>query len=337
MIITRTCIAAGLTSLALLPSPSVRADSYSFVNFDGPGQNGGGTTVNAINNNGAVVGFSSDNAATPTLFTNFVRNPNGSFTTLNINNDPLANANGINDVGVVVGLSQNNAFSLDSKTNSFTALPPAKPGDTGMENAFGINKAGVIVGQFTQNSTDTQPGFVLANGVFTIFQATNTSTVTNVQNIDNNGLAIGFYSADGVHQHGFTYDTVSQQILLLADPNIANLELTQFLGVNDKGLAVGYYQTNDGSQHGFLYNLKNGTYSFLDDPNAAKSGFSITQITGINNSNEITGFYVDATTGLQRGFVATAVPEPGSILLAGFGLAFALGYTRRRNKQPATA
>jgi hypothetical protein len=192
---------------------------------------------------------------TPTLFTNFVRNPNGIFTTLNLNNDPLANADGINDNNVVVGSSNNNAFSFDTKTSNFMTLPPAKPGDTGAEIAFGINAAGTIVGQFTQNSTDTQPGFVLAKGAFTTFQATVTATVTNVQNINNNGLAIGFYSADGVHQHGFTYNTTTQNIGLIADPNVANLELTQFLGVNDKNMAVGYYQTNDGSQHGFLYNL----------------------------------------------------------------------------------
>lgn len=337
MTIARTRIAAGLAGLLALISSSARADLYTFTNFDGPGNNGGGTTVNAINNNGAVVGFSSDNAMTPTLFTNFIRNPGGTFTTLNVNNDPLANANGINDNNVVVGLSNNNAFSLDTKMNVFTMLPPAKPGDTGMETAFGINKAGTIVGQFTQNSTDTQPGFVLANGTFTTFQATNTATVTNVQNVNNNGLAIGFWSADGVHQHGFTYDTTTRTIALLADPVVANLELTQFLGINDAGLAVGYYQTNDGSQHGFLYGLATHTYTFLDDPNAAKSGFSITQITGINDANQIAGFYVDAATGLQRGFEANPVPEPGSMALCGLGVAFAFGYARMQRKKLAVA
>ena len=331
-------IAAGLAALVALMSTTARADLYNFTNFDGPGNNGGGTTANAINNNGAVVGFSSNNAMTPTLFTNFVRNPDGTFNTLNVNNDPLANANGINDNGLVVGLSNNNAFSLDTKTNAFAALPPAKPGDTGMETAFGINAAGTIVGQFTQNSTDTQPGFALASGKFTTFQATNTATVTNVQAINNNGLAIGFWSADGVHQHGFTYNTATQAISLLADPIVANLELTQFLGVNDKNMAVGYYQTNDGSQHGFLYNLSTSTYTFLDDPAAAKSGFSITQITGINDSNEITGFTIDAATGLQRGFIATtAVPEPGSMLLSAVGLTLAFGYARLQRKKLAVA
>lgn len=184
-----------------------------------------------------------------------------------------------------------------------------------MESAFGINDAGTIVGQFTQNSTDSQPGFILANGVFTTFQATSTAIVTNVQGINNLGLAIGFYSADGVHQHGFAYNTATQSISLIADPVVPNLELTQFLGVNDNNMAVGYYQTIDGSQHGFLYNLNTHTYSFLDHPNDSNGGFSVTQITGINNTNEIAGFYMDATSGLQRGFVAS-VPEPSAIVLA---------------------
>jgi hypothetical protein len=333
----RPWIAAGLAGLAVLLSSAARGDVYSFTNFDGPGNNAGGTTVNAINNNGAVVGFSSDNAQTPTLLTNFIRNPNGTFTTLNINNDPLANANGINSANQVVGTSNDNAFLLDTKTNTFTVLPPANPGNTAAEVAFGINDKGTIVGQYTDNVTDTQPGFVDANGKFTILNPVANALVTNAQSVNDNGLVIGFYSTDGQHQHGFLYDTNTQKYTLIADPVVPNLFLTQFLGINDHDEAVGYYQTNDGSQHGLLYNVDTKTYTFLDDPNAAKSGFSITQITGINNSNEITGFYIDSASGLQRGFVATAaVPEPGPIVLAGVGLIVAAGYARlRRNKVPA--
>ena len=47
---------------------------------------------------------------------------------------------------------------------------------------------------------------------------------------------------------------------------------------------------------------------------ATNSGVEITQITGINDSNEIVGFYMDAD-GVQRGFAATAAPEPASMLL----------------------
>jgi len=152
--------------------------------------------------------------------------------------------------------------------------------------------------------------------------------------VNNAGLVAGFYSTDGVHQHGFLFIDVTDDFRLLSDPSVSNLLLTQFLSINDNGLAAGYYQTNDGSQHGFIYNINTNSYSFLDDPNAAASGVSITQITGINDSNEIAGFYVDAASGLQRGFDATvAAPEPRTLLLFAGGLISVLFIRRLRGAQ----
>jgi len=94
---------------------------YNFATFNGPGDNAGGTTVNGVSNTGAIVGFSSN--ANMNGFTNFVRQPNGTFTTLNINGDPLANANGINSAGVVVGATGGQAFVQDHGLISF--LPAA--------------------------------------------------------------------------------------------------------------------------------------------------------------------------------------------------------------------
>jgi hypothetical protein len=130
---------------------------FNFTSFDGPGNNGGGTTVNGINSNGYVVGFSSDNAATPTLLTNFTRNPSGTLTILNVNNDPLAMANGINNSNTVVGASNNQAFE---QTGSVFLPLPMVNGTTASETAAGINDAGLIVGQFTDGATDTSPGFI---------------------------------------------------------------------------------------------------------------------------------------------------------------------------------
>ena len=60
------------------------------------------------------------------------------------------------------------------------------------------------------------------------------------------------------------------------------------------------------------------------------NGLEITQITGINNAGEITGFYED-TNGIAHGFVAGAsVPEPSSLLLLGVGLTAAIGLVRRK-------
>lgn len=283
---------------------------YNFTSFDGPGSNAGGTTVNGINNNGVTVGFSSDNAATPTLFTNFTRDPNGLFGLLNLAGDPLAMSNGVNDsLNVVGGFSNGTAF--ETVGGNPLALP-AVNSTTATQTAFGISDTGLIVGQFTDNATGTTPGYLLKNGAYTILNPIVVATVTNAQGVNNNGLVTGFYSVDGVHQHGFFYNSATQAYTLAPDPNIPNLVLTQFLGINDHGIVSGYYQLPDGSQHGLLYDSNTKAYSFLDDPNAAISGFSITQITGIDNAGDLAGFYVDGATGKQRGFVATVVPEPGT-------------------------
>lgn len=288
-----------------------------FVTVDGAGDNGGGTTINGVSNTGALVGFSSN--ANMTVLTNFVRNPNGTLTALNINNDPLANANGINSQGVVVGMTNGQAFTLNN--GLLTILPPALPALTASETAFGINDNSAVVGQFTDNATDTVPGFLYANGQFTILNPIANATVTNAQGINKNGLVTGFYSTDGEHQHGFFYNAATGTFSLPPDPVQPNLFLTQFLGINDNGLAVGYWQDNAGSQHGFLYDLGTQSYTFLDDPNAGvNNGIEITQITGINDANRISGFYVDGN-GTQHGFYAdAAAPEPASLALLGLGL-----------------
>lgn len=315
-------IFAGLIVIAaIFPGVSAADPIYSqFVTFNGPGDNGGGTTVNGISNSGAIVGFST-NADGATL-TNFVRNPNGSFTALNIGNDPLANANGINAAGTVVGFSNGQAFTLGGGLLSF--LPPASPGATASQTAFGINDSSAIVGQYVNLSTNTTPGFVYENGRFTTLNPVANAVVTNAQSINNNGLVTGFYSTDGSHEHGFFYNTTTGRYTLTADPVEPDLFLTQFLAVNDNGLAVGYWQDFAGNQHGFLYDINTGQYTFFDDPNeGAIDGMRITQITGINDANEITGFFVNAE-GLQEGFYANptaAAPEPVSIALLGVGLA----------------
>jgi probable HAF family extracellular repeat protein len=297
-------------------APLARAGGLTFTNFDGPPDNTQGTTVNGINNLGQAVGFST---AANGAFNNFIRNVNGSFTLLNFASSAEAMANGLNSQGQVVGGIGTTAFFLTNGGNTVITLPTVN-GTTTAEAAFGINDQGTIVGQYTDSNSGTSPGFVLSKGAFTTLNPVANDTQVFAQGINNNGLVVGFYNTDGVHDHGFLYNTTTAHYTLLADPVVANLLFTQFLGINDHNEAVGYYQTIDGSQHGFLYNLATGTYTFQDDPNAATSGLSITQITGISNSGEIAGFYVDATSGLQRGFVATgAVPEPGSVVLMGVG------------------
>ena len=90
----------GLVLVVATFATTARAQSFSFLNFDGTGDHTNGTTIDAINNNGQVVGFSTGATGNTT---NFIRNPNGMFTTLTANGlSNVAMANGINNADQVV-------------------------------------------------------------------------------------------------------------------------------------------------------------------------------------------------------------------------------------------
>ncbi len=310
---------------------------FVFTNFDGPTPNGGGTFINGIANSGTVVGFATPDGAT---FNNFTANPllSTTATALNINNSTAAMANGINSAGTIVGTDgNNNAFTLSGGT-----LTTYIPNNGVSAIAFGINDHGLIVGQYT-TAADTTPGYILNGATLTTINAPSGPDIVNAQGINNNGLVVGFYFGTDGQDHGFVAPSDPANPVptiigtAIADPTIppvagepgATFVFSQVLGINDQGIAVGYYGDSTTSQHGFLYNTNTGTYTFLDDPSAGfNNGVEVTQITGINNANEITGFYTDAN-GLAHGFVAT-VPEPGTMGLMAVGLSGMVGYTARR-------
>jgi len=295
---------------------TITSSGYQFTNFDGPtpGTNAGaGTNMNGISNAGTAVGFTIDNDGN---FHNFTANPlkSKSVNTLNINGSTTAMALGINAVGSVVGTDGNgNAFFLDhGKLKTFI------PTGGSSAVAFGVNDHGTIVGQFVASAAT--PGFIrVKERSFITINAPSGPNVVNAQSINNEGLVVGFYAGMDGQVHGFKANEkdATGGVLTgtaIADPTIPNVPgepgatfvFSQILGVNDSGIAVGYYGDSTTSQHGFLYNTRTGVYTFLDDPSEAfNNGVEVTQITGITNSGEITGFYSDAN-GVFHGFVATA-------------------------------
>ncbi len=295
---------------------NVFSHGFSFTNFDGPtpGTNAGaGTNMNGISNSGAAVGFTISNDGN---FQNFAVNPRKATAVerLSINGSTQAMAFGINSGGTVVGTDGNgNAFTLGRRGNLKTFIPQG--GSSAV--AFGINDQGAVVGQYV-TSTAT-PGFLQVHGkTYITINAPSGPNVVNAQGVNNHGLVVGFYVGTDGQDHGFIaiakaarHGTLTG--IAVADPTIptvpgepgATFVFSQILGVNDHGIAVGYYGDSTTSQHGFLYNTRTGQYTFLDDPNEAfNNGVEVTQITGITNSGEITGFYSDAN-GVFHGFVAT--------------------------------
>jgi hypothetical protein len=255
-------------------------------------------------------------------------------------------ANGINDGNEVVGGVNGQAFTLTNNFSTFNTLTPFNSTTTS-ETAAGINDKGVIVGQYSDSATGLTPGFVYNHGTYMSLSPVspvNGVLVVNAQGINNNGLVTGFYSTNNTTtpvdgnepQHGFFYNTTTGKFTLAPDPNQPNFFTVQLLGINDHDMAAGYWQDAAGNQHGLLYNFDTNSYSFVDDPNAAViNGIQITQITGITNSGEITGFYINQN-GQAEGFVATAtVPEPSTLALFGIGVTAILGYATIRRKRKA--
>jgi hypothetical protein len=295
----------------------VSAGGYTFTNFDGPNQgtkSGTGTNMNGIANSGMSVGFVMDNGGN---LNNFATNPlnSNSARLININGSTTAMAIGINSSGTVVGSDGNgNAFVL-SRRSLKTFVPPGGMSAT----ALGINDAGTVVGQYV--TANASPGFIrLGKGkTFITINAPSGPNVVNAQGITDKGLVVGFYVGTDGQVHGFMANQRSTKNgkltgVAIADPSIPTVQgelgatfvFSQVLGINRHGIAVGYYGDSTNSQHGFLYNTHTGKYTFLDDPSEAFSnGVEVTQITGITNSGEITGFYSDAN-GVFHGFVATA-------------------------------
>jgi hypothetical protein len=298
---------------------SASAGGYDFLNFNGPyaGTNAAaGTNMNGISNSGVSVGFDIDNNGE---LHNFLVNPlkSTSVTELDINGSTNAMALGTNAHGTVVGTDGNGNAFYENHGRVTTFIPL---GETSAV-ALGINDRGEIVGQYT-TSGGTMPGFVRLNkNLYDTINAPSgsSSDLVNAQGINNRGLVIGFYEGNDGNVHGFMVNTEGTRGgatltgTAIADPKIPNVAgepgatfvFSQILGINDKGIAVGYYGDSTLSQHGFLYNTHTGQYTFLDDPSAAfDNGVEVTQITGITNSGEITGFYSDAN-GVFHGFVAT--------------------------------
>src|SRR5271165_2911332 len=321
-----------------------KVGGYRFTNFDGPNAGNiamAGTTMNGIANSGTAVGFTTANDGTLTNFTaNSLKTTRARL--LNILGSTTAMAFGINSAGTVVGTDgHGNAFSLNRHGVLKTFIPDGGSSAT----AFGINDRVNIVGQYV-TSTAT-PGFILVHGgksLITINQPTgSTSDVINAQGINNHGLVVGFYLGNDGQVHGFTANAPAMpggsiNATAVTDPTIpanpgepgATFVFSQILGINDHGRAVGYFGDSTTSQHGFLYNTNTGQYTFIDDPaEMFDNGVEVTQITGITNSGEITGFYSDAN-GVFHGFVASPVPEPTSLTLAGAGLLAAWLAKRRK-------
>jgi hypothetical protein len=95
----------------------------------------------------------------------------------------------------------------------------------------------------------------------------------------------------------------------------------EFHGINNHGDIAGFASPSLDIIHGFV--LHDGVYSRVDAPGAV-----MTELEGINDRDQLVGTAVLRAT--SYGFLATPVPEPGSLFLIVSGAASLAMVLRRR-------
>ncbi len=184
---------------------------------------------------------------------------------------------------------------------------------------LGINNAGIIAGY---HGASINKGFTyeVATQHFTDENYPG-SAQTQVTGINNVGKTVGFYITQSGETDGFQHING-----VYLNSNFPGTPFNQLLSQNDQSQSAGYYSTNvSGSNpdHAYIYDelsAGNGTFELFVLPNSSGGA----QATGINNSGQVCGFFIDAK-GVSHGWLqilgnVTILNYPDSTSTAALGL-----------------
>ena len=238
-----------------------------------------------------------------------------SFTTLGNANDPTFNQLlGINDHGMIAGYfgsgaagHPNQGYLLQRPYSQASYVGENFPGSV-QTQVTGLNNHGATVGFFSdqnnQNMMNDNFGFYDAGGRFhKVSFPTNenaTPPVDQLLGINDQGVAVGFYTDAGGNNRGYTYNTHTRRFARVLVPGSAagmgGPSLTA-AAINNSGDIAGFYTTAAGGIDGFV---KDGRH-FTD---LAFPGAASTMALGINDGTEAVGTYTVGTgsSAVMHGF-----------------------------------
>jgi hypothetical protein len=129
-----------------------------------------------------------------------------------------------------------------------------------------------------------------------------------------------YVNGDGNPRSFYAYwDSLIGDYQVLTSFGFPDWEHALFQDVTEDEIIVGYYPDHIRT-NGFLYDYRNDVYTEFTIPGAEQ-----TMIDGISKNGILTGGYVDSN-GIEHGFMATPIPEPGLIIV----LACSLPLLRRK-------
>jgi len=223
---------------------------------------------------------------------------------------------GINNEGVIAGYFGSGAAGHPNK--GYALVPPFAQNDFLNENfpgsaqtqVTGLNDRGVTVGfwsaQNTASMSNNNFGFYWQYGRF---HSVNFPTGDNAKppvnqllGVNNSDIAVGFYTNGGGSNRGYEYNIRTRQftrVLVPGAPGGVNGPSLTAAAINNNGDVAGFYNKTASQVDGFL-KLRSGRFITLAYP-----GASMTQATGVNDSDEVVGSYTTGSgnSAVTHGFV----------------------------------
>jgi hypothetical protein len=203
-------------------------------------------------------------------------------------------------------------------------------GDPSFNQLLGINSSGRIAGYFGSGlHGHPNKGYVVSRPYGPRgFKSVNVpgSAQTQVTSINDNGVAVGFFSrmnkgnpalnSDiGFYLKGGKFHKVT-----FPTGNVSNPPVNQLLGINNTGMAVGFFLDALGQAHAYRYNTRSHKFAMLNIKNSGNS-----TATSISSSGTIAGFFTNSG-GRLVGFLlhpsgqVVTVSRPGADVTQAFGV-----------------
>ena len=268
------------------------ASQFRYRTIDFPGAKA--TEAFGINERGDIVGDYTD--ATGNVHGFLLRN--GTFTSIDYPGAILTSTRGINDAGVIVGAfttadDPTDAHGYILSAGKFTQHDFPHSPDT---DILGIDESGDFTGSYGL-SDGSEAGYFRHGVRYTSFQVPGSApNSTGPHAINDNLQVVGFFTdaANADVTHGFLLDRGNFTTI-----DYPGATSTGLFGINEHGEIAGSCQCNDGSNHSFI--LFKGTFTNLSFPGTG----TITKAKGINDRDEVVGYYFLANGPPDHGFIAT--------------------------------